>query len=102
MNGREQMPKSEMSQIPKATQLGTSVPDIKGAPCQSTDPDTFFPDTTDYAQIAIAKSFCNQCEVSTKNECLSFALDNGIHYGVWGGKTSEERKLIRRRMTRRK
>lgn len=91
---------NEMAQIPKATQLDTSIPDIKGAPCQSTDPDTFFPDTTDYKQINLAKSFCNECNVVTKNECLSFALDNSIHYGVWGGKTEAERKLIKRRVSR--
>jgi WhiB family redox-sensing transcriptional regulator len=96
------MAKNEMTQIPKNQMLDTSVPDIKGAPCQSTDPDTFFPDTTDYKMITLAKSFCKECDSITKADCLSFALDNGINYGVWGGKTEEERKLIRRRMTRRK
>lgn len=95
------MPKvNEMAQIPKATQLDTLLPDIKGAPCQSTDPDTFFPDATDYNQINIAKSFCKECDAVTKSACLSFAIDNSIHYGVWGGKSEAERKLIRRRMNR--
>ena len=96
------MAKNEMVQIPKASELDTSVPDIKGAPCQSTDPDTFFPDTTDYKMINLAKSFCKECDAITKSECLSFALDNGIHYGVWGGKTSEERKIIKRRVNRKR
>jgi WhiB family redox-sensing transcriptional regulator len=36
--------------------------------------------------------FCQDCTVI--KECLRFALENDIAYGVWGGTTPEERKVM--------
>ena len=74
--------------------------DISGAPCQSTDPEIFFPDSMDTKKIALAKSFCNKCKGQT--ECLSFAMSNKIQYGVWGGLTEAERYSLKRKQQRNK
>lgn len=58
------------------------------AACQGADPELFFPDTkSNYVQ---AKEFCADCIVY--KDCLKFAMDNGITYGVWGGLTPMERQ----------
>ena len=71
---------------------------IDKAPCQSTDPETFFTDPTETEKISLAKSFCARCQPVNKNSCLSFALTNKVKYGIWGGLTPDERqKLIRQK-----
>ncbi|WTJ01515.1 WhiB family transcriptional regulator (plasmid) [Streptomyces sp. NBC_00015] len=42
-----------------------------------------------------AKAVCNQCPV--RAECLAYALDQRIEFGVWGGKTERERRAMLRR-----
>ena len=81
-------------------ELTTKRPDIVDAPCQSVDPETFFPDPTNVVVIREAKSLCGKCNPETKNDCLTFAMTNKIHYGIWGGLTTDERKKLRRRETR--
>ena len=39
-----------------------------------------------------AKAICATCPV--RQDCLDWALKVGEPYGVWGGKTSEERALL--------
>ena len=69
------------------------------AACREEDPELFFPiGTRDISsvQAAKAKRVCARCPVS--GECLDEALRDRIRYGVWGGKTEQEReKLLRRR-----
>ncbi|MEV6841199.1 WhiB family transcriptional regulator [Streptomyces sp. NPDC051133] len=63
--------------------------------CRTTPPDDLF--VTGAAQNR-AKAVCTSCPVRT--ECLAFALDHRIEYGVWGGMTERERRaLLRRRPT---
>ncbi|MEU2357687.1 WhiB family transcriptional regulator [Streptomyces misionensis] len=63
------------------------------AVCRTTDPDELFVEGT--AQNR-AKAVCTGCPV--RLECLSYALDNGIEHGIWGGMTERERRsLLRRR-----
>lgn len=65
--------------------------------CRDTDPALFFPvGTTGPAleQITSAKSVCDTCEV--KDPCLRFALETNQDSGVWGGKSEEERRQVRR------
>jgi WhiB family redox-sensing transcriptional regulator len=81
-------------------ELTTKRPDIVDAPCQSVDPETFFPDPTNLPLIREAKSLCKQCNPETRNECLSFAMTNKIGYGIWGGLTQDERRNVRRRENR--
>jgi WhiB family redox-sensing transcriptional regulator len=66
--------------------------------CRHSDPELFFPVTTTglaAGQVVRAKAVCAGCPVRVP--CLDFALDSGQDFGVWGGTTGEERRLIRRR-----
>lgn len=63
--------------------------------CRQVDPDLFFPETTGgLSQANTAKRVCAQCPV--RAQCLDEALANDIRYGVWGGKSEKERRLLRR------
>ena len=73
--------------------------DIKSAPCQSVDPELFFPDPTDMETLRSARKVCATC--SAIKECLSFALQTNSQ-GVWGGTIDSERKAIKRKMQRSK
>lgn len=63
---------------------------MEQATCRDADA-PFFP--SNRRELAKALSFCNKCPVSA--DCLQYALDNGIEYGVWGGTTESERLRIR-------
>lgn len=41
-----------------------------------------------------AKAVCSTCPV--QNECFDYALDVADDFGVWGGTSPEERRLMRR------
>ena len=38
------------------------------------------------------KNICKKCAVQT--DCLSYAIDNEIEYGIWGGFSSRERREL--------
>ncbi|MFD9967694.1 WhiB family transcriptional regulator [Streptomyces sp. NPDC059011] len=50
----------------------------------------FFASPRDHAAIAEAKTLCAQCPV--RRECFTYALENGLKEGIWGGLTSAERQ----------
>jgi WhiB family redox-sensing transcriptional regulator len=67
------------------------------AACLDEDPELFFPvGSTRPAveQTERAKAVCAGCEVIT--QCLEWALTTGQDAGVWGGKTEDERRVLRR------
>ena len=67
------------------------------AACSTVDPDLFFPvGVTGPAvgQIAAAKAVCAGCSV--RDECLDFAITTNQEYGIWGGTSEEERRVLRR------
>ncbi len=71
------------------------------AACRGQDPNIFFPDHRE--SHAKAKAFCNKCSV--REECLEEAIEyESLHcftvYGIWGGKTTFERKKIIREKRR--
>lgn len=71
------------------------------AACRGEDPELFFPiGTTGPAlrQIEEAKTICARCPVL--RQCLSFAMETGQDYGIWGGLTADERRSLRRRNQR--
>ena len=45
-------------------------------------------------KIARAKKVCVTCPV--RQQCLEFAITTNQEYGVWGGHSEEERRVIRR------
>ena len=68
------------------------------AACRNEDPELFFAPGVGgpaLVQIAEAKAVCGRCLVSTA--CLEWALGSGQDYGVFGGKTEDERREIRRK-----
>jgi WhiB family redox-sensing transcriptional regulator len=60
--------------------------------CRDYSPNTFFP--SDGVGVAIARRICANCPV--KEPCLTYALDNRIEHGVWGGTSERARALIAR------
>ena len=68
------------------------------AACRNEDPELFFAPGVGgpaLVQIAEAKAVCGRCLVSTA--CLEWALGSGQDYGVFGGKTEDERRTMKRR-----
>lgn len=65
--------------------------------CADLDTNLFFPiglTGSAIEQTNLAKSICRDCPVQT--HCLEFALRTHQDYGVWGGRTEDERRAIRR------
>lgn len=60
------------------------------AECQFIDPELFFPERG--GSTKAAKRVCADCPVSA--QCLDFALDNFEWWGIWGGKSERERRLL--------
>lgn len=57
--------------------------------CRDIDPERLFVLGADQH---IAKRVCRECPVTL--ECLTEALDSRMEFGVWGGLTERERRLI--------
>ena len=62
------------------------------ARCAETDPEIFFPEKGE--SVRPAKRVCAGCEV--RAECLQDALDRGERFGVWGGLSERERRVLAR------
>ncbi|MFF2101647.1 WhiB family transcriptional regulator [Streptomyces sp. NPDC058202] len=60
--------------------------------CGSSDADALFADSPRQKR---AKVICMGCPVRT--ECLAEALDERIEFGVWGGMTERERRVLLKR-----
>lgn len=72
------------------------------AACIGEDPELFFPTGTSgpaRMQIAEAKKVCRRCEV--RETCLQWALDNHVSHGVWGGRSEDERDVLKKRLAAR-
>ncbi len=66
------------------------------AACTEVAPDLFFADATNLIDTKLAKSVCAECRV--KDECLQYALENRLDWGVWGGLTVLERRSLLRKV----
>lgn len=67
------------------------------ARCRGMDPEVFFARNLTEARTAIRT--CDRCEV--RQECLDYAVDQGIDIGVWGGLTERQRRsYVRQRLRR--
>jgi WhiB family redox-sensing transcriptional regulator len=69
------------------------------ANCKKLGPSIFFSENEDGAlsrkNDANAKRVCGDCAVKTN--CLSYALNEQISFGIWGGFTARERSSIIRK-----
>lgn len=62
------------------------------AVCRDRDPDAFFPVTPEGEREAIR--VCMGCPV--RMDCLEFAIEARIRFGVWGGMTEKQRRTLHR------
>jgi WhiB family redox-sensing transcriptional regulator len=62
------------------------------ARCLQYDPEIFF--ATRARAERKAKSVCDRCPVRV--ECLAFALQSKVEFGVWGGLNGRERRALLR------
>lgn len=71
------------------------------AQCSGSDTETFYHDTWEKRreELVLLKKMCSHCPVAA--ECLDYALQTNEAYGIWGGLTPAERRLVRRRAARR-
>lgn len=67
------------------------------ARCRGMDPEVFFGRNLTEARAAIRT--CDRCEV--RQQCLDYAVAEGIEIGVWGGLTERQRRAYVRNMGRR-
>jgi WhiB family redox-sensing transcriptional regulator len=58
--------------------------------CAQTDPEAFFPEKG--GSVRSPKRVCASCPVTA--ECLEFALENRMPFGIWGGTTERQRRVI--------
>lgn len=56
------------------------------------NPDLWFPERG--ASTAEAKAICRLCPVQA--QCLTYAVNNGEKFGIWGGRSERERRRMRR------
>lgn len=64
------------------------------AVCRDRDPDAFFPLTPEGERDAIR--VCQGCPVQM--DCLEFALEAKVRFGVWGGVTEKQRRTLERQI----
>lgn len=70
------------------------------ANCVGTDVSLFFPGRGRNETLREAQAVCAGCEC--RPECLAFALDHNIQYGVFGGCSERERRKMRSARGRRR
>lgn len=68
--------------------------------CAQSDPDFWNPPDGTSSQTTrqyyrIARGICTRCGM--REACLKFALDNDIHFGMWGGLSPRERMRVKAR-----
>lgn len=63
--------------------------------CWQSHADDFFVERGDSGRGSVrAKAVCARCPVT--KECLDYALENRMDFGIWGGLTYKQRQDVRR------
>lgn len=62
------------------------------AVCGQVDPELWFPKKG--GSTVEPKRICGGCPV--REDCLTWALDNRVEWGVWGGLSNRERRKVLR------
>ena len=59
-------------------------------------PDVFYPEETTQQSWSTktAKEICERCPII--NECGQYALEANESFGIWGGMTAHERRILRK------
>jgi WhiB family redox-sensing transcriptional regulator len=76
------------------------LPKWKDGVCRTMDPDIFFMDTDDKADLpnALALFACQRCDI--QSACLHWAMEQNEKSGIWGGTTPRQRDKLRRPIMR--
>lgn len=88
-----------MNELSDAFDFALTVPITEERPwavfaaCRDRDPEVFFPVTVEDEREAIR--ICSGCAVSL--DCLEFALEAKVSFGIWGGLTEKQRRSLGRR-----
>lgn len=72
---------------------------FKKAACRGVDTNIFFSEVkggTTHQTKRVIEKYCNRCEA--KEECLAYALDHRIQYGIWGGYSARGRVRLARQI----
>lgn len=64
---------------------------MSSALCVQVDTELFFPEHGKPGRDA--KRICRRCDV--RIDCLNYAIEENIAFGVWGGKSGRERRNLR-------
>lgn len=73
---------------------GGEDPRSRGAAlCAETDPEIFYPEKG--GSTREAKKICSRCDIQA--QCLEYAIHNDERFGIWGGLSERERRVLRRR-----
>lgn len=76
-----------------------TMPALPEAACKDvTDPEVFFPHSTEERRLEQARNYCRRCPIV--RDCLAWALTNAEEHGVWAGTTPEQRKNLADRHAR--
>jgi WhiB family redox-sensing transcriptional regulator len=65
---------------------------VEQANCKDMDKSVFFPSSN--TELKQAKKVCSTCPVSA--DCLQYATDNALNFGVWGGLGETDRLRLAR------
>lgn len=65
------------------------------ASCLESSPDAWFPEVGNSHESKMVKGICKECPV--KDLCLEYALLHRIEWGIWGGLSANERKVLLRK-----
>lgn len=65
---------------------------VREAACRNMNPDIFFPDQSESAELA--KEVCRSCPV--RRPCLEYALAYHERFGIWGGLSDRNRNRIKK------
>lgn len=68
---------------------------MSDASCLESNPDAWFPEVGNSHESKIVKAICKECPV--KDLCLEYALLYRIEWGIWGGLSANERKVLLRK-----
>lgn len=62
---------------------------MKDAACKGLPYEMFFPERGANTSLKEAKAICAKCPV--KQDCLRYATNNRIDFGIWGGTSANQR-----------
>lgn len=60
------------------------------AACKGADAEIFFAESGWHTANAKAQEYCKRCVVY--KDCMRFAIENNIKYGIWGGLSPRQRR----------